>query len=111
MFGRRTNAAARIERILVFHRGPKPNAEEIRQIVGMFEDRFDVNTDGGVHVSTYDVTRFAAADIEDFALAKVAALQGGDLTAGALKRTVTYPVAGQGVVAVVWRDAIPALKQ
>jgi hypothetical protein len=112
MFGRRTNAArARIERILVFHQGPKPTPNEIQQIVGILKDRFDADTSGDVRLSTYNVTCFPAADIEGFAQAKVAALQGGDLTADALKRTVTYPVAGQGVVAVVWRDAIRTLKQ
>ena len=112
MFGRKTKAAGvRIERILVFHQGPAPTPKEIQQIIGMFKDRFDADTSGDLHLSTYDVTRFPAADIEGFAQAKVAALEGGDLTAGALKRTVTYPVPGQGVVAVVWRDAIPTLKQ
>jgi hypothetical protein len=110
--GGRTNAArARIERIFVLHQGPKPTPDEIHGIVSMFEDRFDVDTKASVHLSTWDVTGHAAENIEDLALAKVAALEGRELTAGALKRTVTYRVPGQGVVAVVWRDAIPALKQ
>jgi len=96
--GGRTNAArARIERILVFHQGPTPTPEEINGIVGMFKDRFDVDdTDGGVHLSTYHVTRFAGAELKDFAFAKVAELEGRDLTAGALKRTAIYPVLGHG---------------
>ncbi len=103
-------AAARIERILIFYQGPKLNAEDINRIVGIFENRFDLDTKGAVLV-TYDVTRMAAENVKDFAFAKVAALEGGELAAGALKRTVVYPVDGLGAVALVWRDAIPAPKQ
>ena len=46
----RTNAPARIERILVFHQGPTPTPGEINRIIGIFEDRFDIDTDG-VYIS------------------------------------------------------------
>jgi hypothetical protein len=102
--GRTTKAArARIERILIFYQGRKLNVEDINRIAGLFESRLDLDTEGAVLV-TYDVTGMAAENIKDFAFAKVAELEGRDLTAGALKRTVVYPADGLGAVALVGRD-------
>lgn len=106
------NSPAQIEHILIFYLGNEPSITDLQQILDLIKQRFHADTDRA-RIRTYDAAQGTVPEdeLEDLALAKIAALEGQDLTTGAVGRTVTYPVKGLGVVAVTWRDNAPRPNQ